>query len=233
MNFDEPQALAYGTGQGAGWRFDCLGDLRDGWSHMRDFYPEQIARTGIGDVWKRSPVSMETCWVPGGWKQRGWDVHYILAEALRWHVSTLNVKSSAIPPEWKDVFDDFQRKMGYRFALRRVEYERTVHRGALMPQSCWWVNEGVAPVYGDYILAFEFRSPSANAVTRTSADIRKWLPGDAVFEDSIYVPDQLPPGEYRLRIALLDPRTQQPAIRLAIEGRAQDGWYDLGPITIQ
>ena len=27
MNFDEPHALAYGTGRGAGWRFDCLGDL--------------------------------------------------------------------------------------------------------------------------------------------------------------------------------------------------------------
>src|SRR5205807_10527105 len=35
MNFDEPHALAYGTGRGAGWRFDCLGDLRDKWSHMR------------------------------------------------------------------------------------------------------------------------------------------------------------------------------------------------------
>ena len=31
MNFDQPQALAYGTGRGAGWRFDCLGDLRPKW----------------------------------------------------------------------------------------------------------------------------------------------------------------------------------------------------------
>ena len=28
MNFDEPQALTYGTGRGAGSRLDCLGDLR-------------------------------------------------------------------------------------------------------------------------------------------------------------------------------------------------------------
>ena len=28
MNFDEPQALVYGTGRGAGWRLDCLGDRK-------------------------------------------------------------------------------------------------------------------------------------------------------------------------------------------------------------
>ena len=71
MNFDEPQALAYGTERGAGWRLDCLGDLRTKWAHMLDFYPEQIARTGIQDVWKRSPVSLETCGVPGSWKAAG------------------------------------------------------------------------------------------------------------------------------------------------------------------
>lgn len=233
MNFDEPHALAYGTSKGAGWRFDCLGDLREKFSHMLDFYPQQIARTGIQDVWRRSPVSMETCGVPGGWKRNGWDIHYILDEALRWHISTMNVKSSAIPPEWKSIFDEFQTKMGYRFALRRFEYEREVRAGTMMPILSWWVNEGVAPVYREYTLAFEFRASGASAIARTNVDIRKWLPGDAVFDDSIYVPATLTPGEYHLRVALLDPRTQKPAIRLAIEGGADDGWYDLGPLTVR
>lgn len=233
MNFDEPEALSYGTAQGAGWRFDCLGDLRPNWSHMLDFYPQQIARTGIGEVWRRSPVSMETCGVPLGWKQKGWDVRYILNEALRWHVSTVNVKSSAIPPEWKTEFEDFQRRMGYRFALRRLEYENRARAGAMMPLSSWWVNEGVAPVYRAYVLAWQFHSEHAGAVVPTTADVRKWLPGDNVFEDSIPVPADLPPGSYELRVALLDPRTSHPAIRLAIEGRAIDGWYPLGTVQIE
>ena len=70
-------------------------------------------RTGIEDVWKRSPVSMETCGVPGSWKQQGWDLQYILREALRWHVSSLNVKSSAIPPDWKPAFEEFQKRILY------------------------------------------------------------------------------------------------------------------------
>jgi Domain of unknown function (DUF4832) len=227
MNFDEPQALAYGTEHGAGWRFDCLGDLRPKWSHMLDFYPEQIARTKIGDVWKRSPVSFETCWVPGYWQQQGWDANYILNEALRWHVSSLNVKSSAIPPEYARLFDDFQRRMGYRFELRRVEYPETVVSGGQAPIKMWWVNAGVAPVYQPYTLALAFD----DQVVKLTADVQKWLPGDWVVEDPVAIP-QLAAKTYRLRVALLDPRTGTPAIRLGIEGRAADGWYDLGTIRV-
>lgn len=108
MNFDQEEALAYGTQEGAGWRLDCWGDLRvlsgARWCHMLDMYPEQIVRAGIQEVWRRSPVSLETCWVPGYWKQKGWPLDYILEQALRWHVSSVNIKSSAIPPEWKQAF---------------------------------------------------------------------------------------------------------------------------------
>ena len=120
MNFDEPEALKYGTSHGAGWRLDCWGDMRAKWGAMLDQYPEEIAETGIHDVWRTAPVSLETCWVPGGWFQEGLDVKYILNVALSWHVSTVNVKSTALPKEWKTEFEDFERKMGYRFVLRSV-----------------------------------------------------------------------------------------------------------------
>jgi len=239
MNFDEPRALAYGTKHGAGWRLDCLGDMRASSddlhfpAEMLDIYPQQIARTGIQEVWKRSPVSLEACWVPGYWKEQGWDVDYILNQALRWHVSSVNVKSSAIPLEWNRNFEDFQRRMGYRFVLRRLEYPKAAKAGSMMPVKMWWFNAGVAPVYRDYVLAIEFHSGSASAVIQTSAEVRKWLPGDSIYEDSLYVPETLKPGNYRVRITLLDPRTDQPAIRLAIQGREADGWYDLGGIDVE
>ena len=232
MNFDEPEALAYGTAHGAGWRFDCLGDLRKPWCHMLDFYPEQIARTGIHDVWRSAPVSMETCDVPASWFRQKWDIKYILSEALRWHVTTLNVKSSAIPGAWKDDFDDFQRKMGYRFALRRAEWAQQVRPGQPIELKTWWVNEGVAPIYRPFVLAFRFQSSRRSAVVRTDADLRKWLPGDAVFEDPIFAPEDLPAADYRFSVALLDPLTLEPGIRLAIEGRGDDGWYTLGTIHV-
>ena len=238
MNFDEPHALAYGTGRGAGWRLDCLGDMGRQWkdrptfSHMLDFYPQQIARMGIQDVWQRSPVSLETCWVPGFWKERGWDVDYILDQALRWHVSSLNIKSSPIPPEWQQKFEKFQKRMGYRFVLRRLEYQRAVKAGQTMPVHMWWLNAGVAPVYRHFTLTMQFQSAAESQNVPLTSDVSRWLPGDAVVDQLVYVPDSLAPGNYRLRLALLDPRTNQPAVRLAIKGRESDGWYNLGSITI-
>ncbi len=239
MNFDEPQALTYGTQHGAGWRLDCLGDMRltsddkDFRAEMLTVYPQQVVRAGIQDVWQRSPVSLETCWVPAYWLKQGWNVDYILNQALRWHVSSVNIKSSVIPPPWKKNFEDFEKKMGYRFILRRLEYPKTAKTGRMMPVHMWWLNAGIAPVYREYRLALELRSAEGRAVIRLPADARKWLPGDAVFDGTAYVPDDLKPGSYRLRVGLLDPRTEQPAIRLAIPGRDPDGWYDMGPLVVE
>jgi hypothetical protein len=232
MNFDEPEALVYGTSHGAGWRLDCLGDMRKQWSAMLDQYPEEMAETGIQDVWRTAPVSLETCDVPESWFRDGLDVHYILNEALRWHVSTVNVKSNAIPKAWKSDFEDFERKMGYRFALRRAEWQDSVRAGEALRLKTWWVNEGVAPIYRPFVLAFRLNSPSHSVVIRTDADIRKWIPGDAIFEDPVFAPADLPAGDYQVSVALLDPITLEPGIRLAIEGRGPDGWYNLGNIHV-
>jgi hypothetical protein len=231
MNFDQPEALKYATAHGAGWRLDCWGDMKT-WGEMLDMYPEEIAETGIHDVWRTAPVSLETCWVPEHWLQEGLDVKYILNQALSWHVSTVNVKSSAIPKAWKSEFDDFERKMGYRFALRRAEWQTQVRAGDAIHLTSWWVNEGVAPIYRPYVLAFRFSSPDHSAVIRTDADLRKWLPGDAVFEGPVFVPGDLPAGDYQLSVAILDPITLQPGVKLAIEGRGEDGWYALGKIGV-
>ena len=240
MNFDQARALAYGVSHGSGWRLDCWGDMgmlrgerESGRSLMLDRYPEQVVEAGIQNGWMHGPVSLESCGVVGTWLKFGYDVNYILDQALRWHVTSVNIKSSAIPPQWKKQFEDFEKKMGYRFSLRRLEYPRTARPGEMIPVNMWFRNEGVAPVYRKYILAVELDSSNGQAVIRTPADVRTWLPGDAVFEDTLFVPQTLKPGEYHFRVGLLDPRTGGPAIKLAIEGRQPDGWYDLGTIQIQ
>ncbi len=236
MNFDEPSALAYGARHGAGWRLDCWGDMgRPGrnFAHMLDMYPQQVVRTGIEEVWKKAPVSLETCGTPGSWFQSKFDLEYILAQGLRWHASTINIKSTAIPEPWKAKFTEFQKKIGYRYLLRKLEYPSEVSPGQMMPVNMWWLNDGVSPVYYPYTLALQFFSDRGTAEIHTPADIRQWLPGDALFESTLYVPESLKPGKYRLRVGLLDPRTGRPAIRLAIAGRQPDGWYDVGEIGVR
>jgi len=103
----------------------------------------------------------------------------------------------------------------------------------MMPVHMWFLNAGVAPVYRNYILAVDLHSAESDAVIKTSANVRKWLPGDAVFDGTLFIPYSLKPGEYYFRVGLLDPRTLRPVIKLAIEGRQPDGWYDLGTIQVQ
>jgi hypothetical protein len=234
MNFDEPRALAYGTDHGAGWRLDCWGDLGGrgkGMMHMLDMYPQQVVRTGIQEVWRRSPVSLETCGTPLSWKQWNYtdkQLQYIFDQAVRWHATSINIKSTAIPAEWEPAFREFEKKLGYRFVLRKLEYPAAGRAGAMMPVSMWWLNAGAAPIYGEYWLAVAI----GDAVMRVPVDVRKWLPGDAVFDGTLYLPETVKPGAHRLRIALLSPRTEKPTIRLAIEGLQPDGWYDLGAINV-
>jgi len=239
MNFDEQQALTYGTEHGAGWRLDCWGDMRTSSTNpyfpaeMLEIYPQQIVRAGIQNVWQRSPVSLETCYTVPGWKERGYDLDYILEQGLRWHVSTVNIKSAPIPSEWKTQFDAFQKKIGYRFNLRRLEYSKVVAPGTMMPVHMWWLNEGVAPIYKEFTLAMELRSTKMATVIPVPVDIRKWLPGDAVYDGALYVPENLGEGNYDVRVAMLDPRIGKPAIRLAVEGRQEDGWYAMGSLTVK
>ena len=238
MNFDEPQALTYGTSRGAGWRLDCLGDLRvksdDPYfePEMLDIYPQQVVRAGIQDVWQHRPVSLEVCGTVSEWKRDHFDANYILEQGLRWHVTSVNLKSSPIPEDWKADFESFQKKMGYRFLLRRLEYPKTVAPGSMISIHMWWLNAGVAPAYTNYPLAVQLRSAKDSAVINVPVDIRKWLPGDAVFDGSVYVPETLPEGTYDFRVAMLDPRSGKPAIRFAIAGRDPDGWYSEGQVRV-
>src|SRR5215467_4052178 len=102
-----------------------------------------------------------------------------------------------------------------------------------MPVHMWWLNDGIAPVYSEYDLMLELLSAQKSTRIRIPVDIRKWLPGDAVFDGSVYIPEELSEGSYDVRVAILDPRTGDPAIRLAIEGRQADGWYAMGALTVK
>ena len=64
----------------------------------------------------------------------------------------------------------------------------------------------------------------------TGADVRTWLPGDIIYEDKLYLPHDMPEGEYELAVAIVDPVSYKPKIKLAIKGMETDGWYTMGKI---
>ena len=123
--------------------------------------------------------------------------------------------------------------MGYRFVLRKFSYPVAVSPQGKLGFSSWWENKGVAPIYRRFPLALRLKSAQRTVVLPTTADIRKWLPGDSLFDDAVYLPADLPLGEYELSLAILDPQTRSPKVKLAIDGRQPDGWYQLGRIEVR
>jgi hypothetical protein len=219
-----------------GWRVDCLGDMggfSPTWCHMCDYYPQAIINFGMKDAWKNAPVSLEVCWVMQTWKDKGWDVDYIIEQSLKWHISSFNAKSSPVPEEWWPAVNRWLTKMGYRFVLRKFTYPSAVERGGRMTFTSWWENKGVAPCYRPFRLAFRLHNRTNERIVVTGADLRSWLPGDNLYDGSVEVPADTPDGAYDLHLGVLDERFDEPVVKLAIEGRRSDGWYELGKINVR
>ncbi len=225
-----------------GWRVDCIGDLgfwadeQNSWTHMYDFYPQAIINYGVADDWKTSPVSLEICGTFRRWKDReGYDrddVRYIFNETLKWHISSFNAKSSPVPPEWQDLVDEWLKKMGYRFVLRRFSYPGEVSRNGKLSFKSWWVNKGVAPCYKAFTLALRLKSGTKTVTLPLDVNIKTWLPGDNIYDNCVFIPGDLPAGNYDVQIAIVDRWKLEPSVQLAISGREPDGWYRLGKIRV-
>ena len=92
--------LTYSIFKGTGWRADCLGDMGffgSDWNHMEDYYQQALDEANANDAWRHAPVAFESCGVMQDWLDKGYDVEFIFNEALRWHCSVFNNKSSAVP----------------------------------------------------------------------------------------------------------------------------------------
>lgn len=219
-----------------GWRTDCLGDMggfNKQWNHMTDYYPEWIIRDNLQDAWKTAPVTMEACWVMKTWQDRGWNIPYIMAQAIKWHVSSFNAKSSPVPKDlWPEV-NNWLKHMGYRLVLRRFTYPAVVGPSRKLAFTSWWVNQGDAPCYQNYAFAIRLSNGTQATVMLTGARVRSWLPGDSLYNNSVFIPADLPDGEYTLSVGIVDRTTRKPQVKLAIQGAAPDDWYPMGQIEVR
>lgn len=110
-------------------------------------------------------------------------------QSLKWHISSLNAKSSPVPNEWWPQVNRWLNRMGYRFVLRKLTYPSKVKPGGKLRFTSWWENKGVAPCYRPFRLAFRLHSTEGDIVLVTEAEIRSWLPGDNLYDGTVNIPD--------------------------------------------
>lgn len=218
-----------------GFRVDCLGDMggfhQEEWSHMLDFYPENICNFEMEDAWKKAPVVFEACWHMNDWYLQGWDIDYIVDESLKWHISSFNSKGTTVPEAWKESVKRWLNKMGYRFELRKLTYHPVVKKGEGFRIRGLWANTGVAPIYHRYPLVVRLKNEKEVISLTSKADIRNWLPDmDILWEEEFALEGMA--GEYSLEIGIETGIPELGNIKLAIEG-LKDGYYCFGKIIVE
>ncbi|MGL4724403.1 MAG: DUF4832 domain-containing protein [Scandinavium sp.] len=240
------ESLAYAAQHGAGWRADCWGDWSNfsaQWSHMRDDYPQRLAAaqasySGFANSWQHAPVSLEICGYMDEWQSVQ---HYTRQQvqatfdwALQQHASTLNLKSRRVPQEYRDIVDKALLKIGYRYRVSRLELPGTVKAGTTLVLNSTWSNDGVAPVYLPYHVAWRITDARGNVVLqqRTQDDLRQWLPGEHPSRVQFALPASLTAGSWQLEATITDEK-DTPRIALANQGRSADGWYPLATFNIE
>jgi hypothetical protein len=234
MLINNRYGLEYAVSNGCGWRADCLGDMGGfgGWFMHMDYYQEQLDAARANDAWKRAPVCFEVCWRMTQWDENDWDVDWILEEALRMHCSVVNGKSAPTPVRFRPIVNKFQKRMGYRLVLRKLQLPKIVQSGSNLLVDWQWENIGVAPPYRPYPVVLELRGEKHKGVRlQSKADLRDWLPGRHEILDTFAVP-KLPVGKYGVYLGLLDPHYRTADVMLAIEGRQEDGFYHMADIEV-
>jgi len=248
----------YATQHGAGWRADSLGDLGTfdpNWNHMRNAYPISIPEAKVQDVWKTAPIAFEPPAEVSEFVEKKWPLRWIFNYGLALHGSYFNGKSGKLPADknFQEELTRFLRRLGYRLVLNELTHPAQAKAGGKLNISSKWQNVGSAPCYQPYRVAYRLTNTSGyRKVIVSSTDVNRWLPGSIELftpdffkmpkdlppgpvnevADSINLPGDLPPGDYTLSIAVVGVTTEEPAIKLGIAGRNQDGWYPLSKLTV-
>ena len=250
---------SYGTQHGAGLRADSFGDLgtfSPTWNAMREL-PRQIAKPIVQDAWKKAPIAYE---IPAetmdDFVEKKWPLRWIFNYGLALHGSYFNGKSAKLPADknFQHELSRFLQRLGYRLVLDELVHPAQVKAGSQFNISTKWQNDGCAPCYQPYRVAYRLGNASGfQKVFVSPATVNHWLPGSIELftpeflelpndlppgpvnevTDSVNLPANLPPGDYTLSVGVVDANSEQPVVMLGISGRGEDGWYPLSKLTVQ
>lgn len=246
---------AYAMAHGAGWRADSMGDLGSfspTWNHMRNAYPEWHRATQAEDAWKTGPVAYEPPREVSEFVEKKWPLRWIFNYALACHGSLFSGKSGSLPEDahFRQELERFLKRLGYRLVLREIAHPSQAC--GTLDVAMKWQNVGSAPCYRPYRIAYRLTNgKGASVVMVGQTTVNRWLPGSvelftedffkevpdlplgAVCEvsEKLTLPADLVAGSYTLSVAVVD-EASAPVVRLAIKGRAADGWYPLSKVEV-
>lgn len=137
--------------------------------------------------------------------------------------------------EYRVNVEAMHRLIGWRYALESITQVETAKAGDTLTLDMVWNNRGVSPFYYDWPMEFSLLDGEGNVAWSAQAalDIQTLLPGRKAVQETLELAGDLPAGVYQLCVAVIDPDTGLPAMRLAIAGGREDLRYPLYELTIE
>jgi len=204
-----------------------------------DGYNPGYTHPPMPNFWLDAPSGGEFGYYPGLQWLEDSAMEETLRQARETHISWLGPCCPVqieVGDKLQPNIDKMMKTMGYRFVITSVTHADTIKAGDTLDISMDWLNKGVAPFYFDWPIEISLANSSGKIVARSTAndDITTILPDEELtnFTPNLKIPSDLPKGQYKLCVAILDPETNKPGIQLAIDGKRSDGRYSLSTVDV-
>ena len=124
--------------------------------------------------------------------------------------------------------------IGYRIWIRSAQWDSRLHAGIRSKVLLTFRNDGAAPLHAAWPVALAlFDGETMICRQTTELDTSMLLPGDNQLTAWIDLPHDAEVGVYTLRLAILDPDTGEPGLRLTNAERDEESyWMELGELRI-
>lgn len=229
---DDAEVLGYAIEKGTGIRRDGVGSR---WHEQNWIGSAKYAEVkGMEDVWKHSPIVFE--WF-GNYEyllQRGWSFDSAIVFMLSNHVTVINDNIGDVPIGKMPQIKKLARLAGARLVLDEITHDESVKAGSTFTLNMKWSNMGAGKIYKPYILRFYFLD-SENRIAYTydsDADPSSWLPGEFNIMESFKIPGNITKGTFKLAVALVNKKGDQPSFHLAIDVPEINGLYFISNVRI-
>ena len=139
--------------------------------------------------------------------------------------------AEAVTNKWRSsgIYDNLDRKMGYRYQLVSGTYSDQVAPGGKLSVNMQIRNTGYAPLYNERHAYIVLKNGNNVYSLQLNSDPRRWLPNDAVttINEQLTVPTNVPAGTYQLYLHMPDKYASlasnpKYAIRFANQGNLWD-----------
>lgn len=233
---DNPEMFAYAMQKSdkVGWGNMCFSDpwFSNGMNDLFAKYP------WAKDRWKTAPVVVEYCGPHMGVQQ----MSLAYQQVQDFHVALIGNGNfgtlSSFSSQDQETYKNIYKKSGYRFELKDITLPGTIAAGSPFTVKTNWINTGVTPAYTPWNTMIQLRQTNTNNVVwegKSTVDFEKILPTGATphtVTDTFTIPASTAQGSYDVIMIIKDPGNYYPALKLAIRGRAADGSYKLGTISV-